>query len=57
MISGAVTGFSSAPQGGVWEMTWAPDGRATWQYGRERRSGEAHVIWHRVGTQAIFRNP
>ncbi|WP_239308792.1 MULTISPECIES: hypothetical protein [unclassified Frankia] len=22
---------------GVWEMTWAPDGRATWQYGADTR--------------------
>jgi hypothetical protein len=41
----------------VWEMTWAPNGRATWQYGPERLSGEQHVIWRRVGTHAIFRKP
>jgi hypothetical protein len=29
---------------GVWEMTWAPDGRATFEYGAEVRPGEAHVI-------------
>lgn len=40
----------------VWEMTWAPDGRATWQYGDEIQSGEVHVIWRRVGTHAIFRD-
>ncbi|WP_267887199.1 hypothetical protein [Thermobifida halotolerans] len=37
-------------------MTWAPDGRATWQYGEERVPGKPHVIWRRVGTHAIF-NP
>ncbi len=42
---------------GVWEMTWAPDGRATFEYGRERRPGEPHVIWRRVGTHDIFRQP
>ncbi|MFN2496906.1 MAG: hypothetical protein ABR608_13505 [Pseudonocardiaceae bacterium] len=41
----------------VWELTWAPDGRATWQYGTEQRPGEPHVIWRRIGTHAIFRNP
>ncbi|WP_281288337.1 hypothetical protein [Haloactinospora alba] len=35
-------------------MTWAPDGRATWQYGDEQRPGIVHVIWRRVGTHAIF---
>jgi hypothetical protein len=42
---------------GVWEMTWAPDGRATFQYGPELRPGEPHVIWRRVGTHALFREP
>lgn len=41
----------------VWEMTWASDGRATWRYGPEQRPGEAHVIWRRIGTHAIFRQP
>ncbi|KWX02243.1 hypothetical protein LI90_3286 [Carbonactinospora thermoautotrophica] len=39
---------------GVYEMTWAPDGRATWQYGPEQQPGTPHVIWRRVGTHAIF---
>ena len=38
----------------VMEMTWAPDGRATWQYGDELREGEPHVIWRRVGGHEIF---
>lgn len=41
----------------VWELTWAPDGRATWQYGDERKPGEQHVIWRRIGTHDIFREP
>jgi hypothetical protein len=41
----------------VWELTWAPDGRATWQYGPEVREGEPHVRWRRVGTHDIFRDP
>jgi hypothetical protein len=47
-----VKGVQGAP--GVSEMTWAPDGRATWQYGPEQRPGTPHVIWRRVGTHAIF---
>lgn len=42
---------------GVYEMTWAPDGRATWHYGPERLQGEPHIVWRRVGTHDIFRNP
>ena len=41
----------------LWEMTWAPDGRATWQYGPPKRPGEPHVIWRRVGTDEVFRAP
>lgn len=39
---------------GVWEMTWAPDGRATWQYGEEMRPGEPHIIWRRIGTHSVL---
>ncbi len=42
---------------GVWEMTWALDGRATWQYGAEQVMGVPHVVWRRVGTHAIFKRP
>jgi hypothetical protein len=43
---------------GVWEMTWADDGRATFSYGAERRPGHPHVIWRRIGTHAeVFRAP
>jgi hypothetical protein len=47
-----VKGVQGAP--GAYEMTWAPDGRATWQYGPEQCPGTPHVIWRRVGTHAIF---
>lgn len=42
---------------GVWEMTFAPDGRATWHYGGEVRAGEAHVVWRRIGTHDVFDRP
>ena len=41
---------------GVFEMTWAPDGRATFSYGPERGRG-SHVIWRRIGTHAVLRQP
>lgn len=41
----------------IFEMTWAPDGRATWQYGSEQRTGEPHIVWRRVGTHQIFSRP
>lgn len=41
---------------GVHEMTWAPDGRATFEFGLEVRPGEPHVIWRRIGTHSIFSN-
>ena len=42
---------------GVFEMTWADDGRATFQYGDEIIEGEPHVIWRRIGTHAILSKP
>lgn len=42
---------------GVFEMTFAPDGRATWQYGEELQPGLAHVIWRRIGTHDVLTRP
>ncbi len=42
---------------GIFEMTWAEDGRATFQYGDERVVGEPHVIWRRIGSHEIFAQP
>jgi len=50
-----VKGGQAAP--GVFEMTWAPDGRAAFSYGPEQQVGELQVIWQRIGTQDIFREP
>lgn len=49
-----VKGVQGTP--GIFEMTWAQNGRATWQYGSPLVQGEPHVIWRRVGTHDIFRN-
>jgi len=40
----------------VFEMTWAPDGRATFEYGTSRGQG-AHVVWRRIGRHGVFRRP
>jgi hypothetical protein len=50
-----VRGVQGAP--GIFEMTWAPDGRATFQYGESIQAGEPHVVWRRVGTHAVLANP
>lgn len=42
---------------GVFEMKWASDGRATFEYGNEVVAGTSHVVWRRVGTHAIFTKP
>jgi hypothetical protein len=42
---------------GVFEMTRADDGRATFQYGNAILEGEPHVIWRRVGIHEIFKKP
>lgn len=39
---------------GMFELTWANDGRATFSYGESRREGEAHIVWHRVGTHDVL---
>lgn len=41
----------------IWEMSWAPDGRATFEFGPEQRGGEAHVVWRRIGAHSIFERP
>jgi hypothetical protein len=41
----------------VFEMTFAPDGRATWHYGTEIRPGEPHIVWRRIGTHDVLARP
>lgn len=41
----------------VWELTWASDGRATFEYGVVVREGHRHIRWRRVGTHDIFKRP
>lgn len=42
---------------GVFEMTWAPDGRATFEYGTSPYPGDVDIIWRRIGTHAILKRP
>ena len=39
---------------GVFEMTWAANGRALFRYGNEVRPGEPHIEWLSIGTHDIF---
>ena len=41
----------------VFEMTWAEDGRATFEYGSRVREGGTHIVWRRIGTQGILSRP
>ena len=50
-----VRGVQGVP--GAYEMTWAPDGRATFHYGEPVHEGEPHIVWRRIGTHDIFRDP
>lgn len=39
---------------GVFELTWAPDGRALFRRGDPVRPGEPHIVWLRIGTHDIL---
>lgn len=42
---------------GIFEMTWAPDGRATFCYGEPLAPGETYIIWRRIGDHCILAQP
>ena len=50
-----VKGVKGAP--GVFEMTWAPDGRATFTWGDPIRKQSRHIQWRRCGGHEIFARP
>jgi hypothetical protein len=50
-----VKGIQGAP--GIFELTWAPDGRATFQYGEPVVPGQPHIVWRRVGPHQVFSQP
>ena len=50
-----VKGVKGSP--GVFEMTWAPDGRATFSWGGEQLPGQRHIIWRRCGGHEVLERP
>lgn len=38
----------------VYEMSWAPDGRATFAWGSEQILGKRYVVWLQVGGHDIL---
>lgn len=42
---------------GVFEMRWAPDGRATFSWGEEVVPGQRHITWRRCGDHEILKDP
>ena len=42
---------------GIYELTWAPDGRATFQYGRPVVGTDPHIVWPRIGTHRVIDKP
>ena len=47
-----VKGIKGSP--GMFELTWAPDGRAVFSYGSSIREDEPHIVWHAVGTHDVL---
>lgn len=39
---------------GVYEMTWAPDGRATFTLDHGASPGKLHVVWLRIGDHEVL---
>lgn len=50
-----VKGVRGAP--GIFELSWAPDGRATFEYAPPVRDAEARIVWRRIGKHEILRRP
>jgi len=40
---------------GLFEMTWAKDGRAIFGYGDSIRANEPHIVWLAVGSHDILK--
>lgn len=41
----------------VYELRFAPDGRATFTFGEPVREGQAHIIWRRIGGHDVLARP
>ena len=46
-----------AGQHGVYELRFAPDGRASFTFGPPVRGSEPHVIWRRIGGYDVLERP
>jgi uncharacterized ferritin-like protein (DUF455 family) len=42
---------------GIWELTWADDGRATVELGESPNEADVHIIWRRIGSHDILDEP
>jgi len=42
---------------GVYELRFAPDGRATFTFAAAVRDGQPHVIWRRIGGHDVLDRP
>ena len=41
-------------ESGIYEMTWAPDGRALFRLDEDVILGKRHVLWERIGNHSIL---
>lgn len=41
----------------IWEFSYEGNGRALFMYGASPIPGETHIIWLRIGTHEIFKQP
>jgi hypothetical protein len=39
----------------MFKIAWADDGRALFRYGPEKKPGEPHVMWYRLGNHGIYK--
>jgi hypothetical protein len=42
---------------GVYELRFAPDGRATFTFGEPVKAGQPHIIWRRIGGHDVLARP
>lgn len=42
---------------GVYELRFAPNGRATFTFGPSVRAGQPHIIWRRIGGHEVLDRP
>jgi hypothetical protein len=50
-----IKGVQGAP--GVFEISWVPDRRATFEFGEEHLPGQRHIVWRRIGGHEVLGQP